>query len=539
MTVQVPPRFLPLREHQQEGVDAIVDAWSRVPVVIHQAPTGYGKTIGAVAAAERIEAGRVTYVCSGKQLQQQFARDFPDAAILQGRSNYPTLRGSNQFTAADCNKMGRGEDAVCSYCEPVNACPYTCAKQAALTAELSCINTTYLLTEANGPGGFSGLELGVLDEADVLESEMMRALEFRVGKRTAQDLGLSLPKKGVHRSTMVDWLGECAISAAKVAARIRPDLTYPEVAAKAMRDKQRFMRLAGRASKMGRAYDEDWVRAYESDGDLLLKPVTVEAHGQEMLWQHAEKWLVMSATIIAPDQFAHELGLMDGQYEFIDSPSTFPPENRPVVLCGVATMTKKEMESTDATERMVAAVQAVVDRHEGENVLVHSHTYDLARKVVDTLEPADGRRVFRYSDARGRDATVKHFIKEGGVLVAPSLTRGIDLPDDLCRVMVIIKAPFPYLGDPQVAKRLHRPGGTGQIWYDVQVAREVVQMTGRGVRHEDDWAVAYVLDAAFIRNIWARRKMLFPAWWREAVVLASSRQVLTGAVDFSVLESKA
>lgn len=96
--------------------------------------------------------------------------------------------------------------------------------------------------------------------------------------------------------------------------------------------------------------------------------------------------------------------------------------------------------------------------------------------------------------------------------------------------MIVAKAPFPYLGDPQIQKRLHRKADGGEVWYAMQVAREVVQMTGRGVRHEDDWAVAYVLDGQFVGNVWRNRKGMFPGWWREAVVLATHRQVLNGQV---------
>ena len=125
---------------------------------------------------------------------------------------------------------------------------------------------------------------------------------------------------------------------------------------------------------------------------------------------------------------------------------------------------------------------------------------------------------------------MRDFVKRGGVLVAPSLTRGLDLPDDLCRVVIIIKAPFPYLGDPQVNKRLHRDQG-GSLWYDIQTAREVAQMTGRAVRHDTDWAVTYILDATFVKNIWRRRKSLFPKYIRDAVMLASALQVLNAELE--------
>ena len=86
------------------------------------------------------------------------------------------------------------------------------------------------------------------------------------------------------------------------------------------------------------------------------------------------------------------------------------------------------------------------------------------------------------------------------------------------------KVPFPYLGDPQVSKRMHMPGG--KQWYAVQTVRTIVQMTGRGVRSKDDWCATYVLDSQFGSNIYKRHKRLFPEWWREAVEFMPRRDLM-------------
>ena len=89
------------------------------------------------------------------------------------------------------------------------------------------------------------------------------------------------------------------------------------------------------------------------------------------------------------------------------------------------------------------------------------------------------------------------------------------MPDDLCRVQIIAKCPFPALGDKQIAARLHTEGG--QLWYTVKTVRDIVQMTGRAVRHDDDWAITYIFDSSFGKSLWNRWKNLFPKWWQESV----------------------
>jgi Rad3-related DNA helicase len=103
------------------------------------------------------------------------------------------------------------------------------------------------------------------------------------------------------------------------------------------------------------------------------------------------------------------------------------------------------------------------------------------------------------------------------VILAPSFDRGIDLAGDDCRVIIIPKIPYPFLGDAQVNARLYRAGSSGRRWYVAQTIRTLCQMTGRAVRSEDDWAISYILDSAFSK-LYAENKAMFPTWWRDAVV---------------------
>ena len=80
--------------------------------------------------------------------------------------------------------------------------------------------------------------------------------------------------------------------------------------------------------------------------------------------------------------------------------------------------------------------------------------------------------------------------------------------------MVVAKVPYPNLGDKQVSSRLHSPGG--ELWYQVQSIRSLVQMTGRGVRHDADYCTTYILDSSFI-SLWKKWGHLIPKWWSAAI----------------------
>jgi Rad3-related DNA helicase len=102
-----------------------------------------------------------------------------------------------------------------------------------------------------------------------------------------------------------------------------------------------------------------------------------------------------------------------------------------------------------------------------------------------------------------------------GVFVSPSSTRGVDLPDDLCRFVIIAKAPFQSLGDKLVSRRVHG-GGLGAFWYRAICAQDIVQASGRGVRHKDDHCITYLLDKQIERLV-VDNQNLFPKYWMEAV----------------------
>ena len=92
------------------------------------------------------------------------------------------------------------------------------------------------------------------------------------------------------------------------------------------------------------------------------------------------------------------------------------------------------------------------------------------------------------------------------------MTEGIDLPGDLSRWQVICKLPYPYLGDPQIARRRE----LDPTWYDWRTCLTVVQAYGRSVRSADDFAVTYVLDADF-KAFLKRQRGRLPGWFLEAV----------------------
>jgi ATP-dependent DNA helicase DinG len=511
--VPLPTKFQELRPHQWDAITEAMEHYERgIDVVYLDAPTGSGKSlIGELI--RRLLQRRAFYICHSKTLQHQFMSDFPYARLLMGRSNYPTLDGGPEVTCADCTQH-TPEDG-CMWCYNSQECPYQLAKRDAILSKLAVINTAYFLTEFNYVGNVGkDRELGIVDECDTLEGELMGFAEFNVSDRMLSKLGLSAPKEGSHYTTISKWLVE----------QLKPGLDdYRKLIRgddlKAIRERMSVSRMLADVLRIEAEVTSDpemqnWIRDNKA-GPMVLKPVTVNAYGERYVWGHAQKWLHMSATIVSPDELAQSCG-NERKWEIVKVPMTFPVENRVINVAPVADMSRKGKDAGE-WEYAATALRSICERHEGERVLVHTVSYELARFLVDQLTPAlPSRQTLTYRTSRERDNIVTRFRhSEGAVLIAPSLDRGIDLAGDDCRVIVVMKIPFPYLGDPQVSKRMRLPGG--QSWYVVQAVRKLVQMTGRGVRSADDWCVTYILDKQFTSNILKKHEALLPSWWKESL----------------------
>jgi len=517
---RLPAWLTAFRDDQWDAITAVVGAFhAGARVVLLDAPTGSGKTVIG-ETVRRLLGVRGMYVCSTKSLQDQFAADFGYAAVLKGRANYPTELYPERFadrfrpvTCADC--MAAGPNGSCPWCESRTTCPYQGAKRSAIAAPVACTNTAYYLSECNGPGGFAGRPFCIVDEADTFESTLMGAVEVSISPSRARRMGLAAPDRKTVEESWRSWVADQALPRTRAyLARLADDPDDVEI----LRERTATERLLRRLLRLARELDAPDVRwvydGYQRD-HIVFRPVRVDRFGPALAFRHADRWLLMSATLIEPTAMCESLGIPASAWACVAMGSTFPPDRRPVRVAPIASMTRKN--EAEAWPKVAAAVARIVGWHPGERVLVHSVSYALTEYLVGALQAAGhGARLVTYSAASERDDALRLYrATPGAVMVAPSLDRGIDLPGELCRVQVVVKVPFPNLGDKQVNARLYSPGG--DLWYRTNTVRTLVQMTGRGMRSAGDSCVTYLLDEQFASNVWRKSRRLLPRWWTDAL----------------------
>jgi ATP-dependent DNA helicase DinG len=96
--------FLTLRERQSYVLNEIATAFgSGHKYIVLEAPTGFGKSPVAIAVALTLGS---SYICtSTKDLQTQYARDFPFLRVAKGKNNF-ICAVKDDFIRNDTYKCG-------------------------------------------------------------------------------------------------------------------------------------------------------------------------------------------------------------------------------------------------------------------------------------------------------------------------------------------------------------------------------------------------------------------------------------------------
>lgn len=505
--------FRRYREGQRETIDAARDAFaSGKRFVVVEAPTGSGKSAVAVTLAR--EAASAFVVTAQKVLQDQYVRDFPDLAIMKGRSNYPCLVMPTNAASAPCI-VGKRYSAC-------DACPYFTAKDVAIQADVATMNYAYFLAELNYAGGFQSRELLILDEAHNAEAMLMRFVQVAITEAQLRRAGIDRalpPDLGTELAFEFaeDLIPELKRRAKAIEIELQVD-SASEAGLQNLRLRQWLDTHLERTKLLLESHaagDIDWVverRRGDMGDSLTFKPVEVGMFAEELLFGHAERVLMLSATILDAHTYLRSLGIDEDEVEVITVPSTFPASRRPVVVRPSARLTRRYLERD--LPLLAAAIGDLAADHANDKGIVHAHSYKIASYIAKNLPERHRGRVITHFGADGRDeALTRHLSSpDPTILITPSMTEGIDLVGDLARWQVLCKVPYPYLGDPQVAARMERD----RDWYDWRTCLAIVQAYGRSVRSAEDHAVTYLLDADF-PNFLRRQRHRLPEWFLEAV----------------------
>lgn len=544
--------FSKIRDAQRVAIEFILDSFeSGKRYVICQLGTGLGKSVIGLTVARYLDAhsdrviddlGQLvtgTYILTTqKVLQQQYLNDFgpgdgPTKNLMFGiksASNYRCCYYQDQSCAESrriISQLGSriADSDFAKHCGKGGCCQYARDKKTFLEAPISLTNFSYFLAETVYGRQLTPRQLLIIDEAHCAESELSKFIEVTFSEKFAKDVLhiKSLPVCDHEQTKVFDWICN----------------TYKKALQKRISQLQRIIRTKvnesadgfGEASKQYELLDkhlgkiERFIDAYADNNWVLnvipitvgkrtmykfeFKPINVSRYGHESLFKFGHKVLMLSATIVDKDIYCDSVGLPKEDVAFLDLPSPFPIENRPVHFIPAGSMSMKNIDVT--LPIMVEAVKMILDQHSNEKGMIHAVSYRIAQYIATHV---NSPRLLLHDSLNREQVLHQHITgSDPTVLLSPSMMEGIDLADDSSRFQVLCKVPFPYLGDAVIKKRME----INRSWYSYQTAKAIIQALGRSIRNENDHAVSYILDLDW-RRFYRTNENLFPDEFKRTLL---------------------
>ena len=209
----------------------------------------------------------------------------------------------------------------------------------------------------------------------------------------------------------------------------------------------------------------------------------------------SEKQVLTSATIGLKESFVDNIGMkyMQITEPKIDKlPSTFDFTKSPVVYLPKYKMSYSYKDSSFPVIQNYT--YSIIRKHANQRGIIQTGSYDNAVKVYKNAPDDIKRRLLLYNNSSEKTQMIEHHkLSKDTILIGPTLNEGIDLPDDMCRFIVIMKVPYPSLTDELVKAKME----LFPYWYNSETSNHIIQGIGRGNRHKDDWCITYILDGCF------------------------------------------
>jgi Rad3-related DNA helicase len=486
------------RPYQTKALDRIADFLNGPKkYCLLEGPTGFGKSAVGIAAARF--AGSAYIMSPQITLAAQYMRDFSALGLreLKGAANYNCDLGMDCETAAII--LGRNVHRT-------RCTGYFPARQEFMAAPMGVTNFAYLLKCQDLPMR----ELLIVDECHGAENAILSQVDLGATRQQIEKNGFHFPAAGgafVSRAWAREYKDHLSGLVSKLNDRLMAQGQDTKVARKlaTLRGQLERVRLFLTDSEQ-----TEWFIDRAKD-KLTLRPFSAAHFAQSMLFAKCQKVLLMSATILKFSALQKVLGIDPEDAETFAAPCDFPRKNRRIIFLPVDSMSYRNRNQT--MPRMVGATNRVVARYPDQKGIIHTHSFALNEKLAAGIE---GRTVLTHKagepSARREEIIKRHKeAKEPTVLMSPSMVEGLDLRDDESRFQILVKVPYPNLGDPYTAARMQRDSK----WYAYQTALAIIQACGRSVRHANDWAETWILDADF-EGFLERNRRLFPRWWLDA-----------------------
>ena len=441
-----------------------------------------------------------------KALQDQYKELFNETAVIKGKSNYQcAIDERYPVDVAPCLHSAN----LKADCWAKNKCPYYEARNRALVSQFNTLNYNMFFAL---PNHLKKRQFLICDEASELEDQLVKEFTCKVDYKFLARMDVNI-RPLTKRISAIKWLTELQIDLTDKIDDIKDILSSKNKTnnQKAILDlttnMQRLMNLNNKVEQVTDSWrDSEYVYDQDATG-ITFMPLKVNKLAYR-LFEHADKVILMSATIIDPDNFCKTLGIED--YKYVEAESTFDPKNAPIVCNPKYKLNYHTMDKY--LPRIIKQVAEICNHHANDKGIIHTQNNSITAKLRSMLY--GDRFLYREPGVKNEDILDKHMsCSEPTVLVSPSMSYGVDLKGDLAKFQILIKAPFL----PTKDVRIERMMKNDFDWYQNKMLCSLIQACGRGVRSKKDTCITYILDGTIVDSI-LRSKHKLPKYFLERFV---------------------
>ena len=562
------------RANQEQVINQIVDYFNNgTKTVILNAPTGAGKTIINLFAGKKL--GGSYYSTPLRVLVEQIRNDMSGKLYdqrlgwsIMGRGAYKCdylidkendqynkdmMRVSsylktniqeqhnkilNQLTAdgAPCttqNPIYKYNNLTYTVCPFLNQCGYYTDRNKAINSVNIATTLDYLLVgilpqlgydDNNYNIGWTRRPVLIIDEAHYLPSKLADFFSINISKKSLPDFDYvellkSIEQYGQQKSinSLMDILPGYIIKQSQYLQNMEVNYENSDedslikyfghdiLLSIAISKQRKLINRLNNIMNNLKIPDIEWIFNHDDNG-IYWKPYSPKKF-MEKFWSMFDHIILSSATFFGIKDYLNDLGLSDN-YKVITMDSTFNSDLAPIIQSSNVRLNKSNFDST--IDQVVKEIDNILDREKGKG-LIHCQTYNY-RNYIQSKSKYNER--FIIHQPNNRSDKLKEFIddKSDKVLLSVNMGEGIDLKDDFARFQIIVKAPYPFLGDPWTKIHFER----SQQWYQNQTIIEIMQMCGRIIRSKEDWGTTYFIDKN-IYNLIMNNKDNIPKYFLDRI----------------------
>ena len=242
--------------------------------------------------------------------------------------------------------------------------------------------------------------------------------------------------------------------------------------------------------------------------ELSLEPIWAYDYLDKYVFSQYDMVFLMSGTILDKNLFCQLNGLDVSKAVYYSIPSPFPLRNRPIFYMPLGKMSYKSKEET--FKKYIPYIKKLLDKYKNKKGIIHTNSFELAKWIENSIK--DPRLIFH--DSSNKDEMLK-FHKESDkptVIVSPSMDTGVSFDNDDARFQIIAKVPYPSLGSQKNKLRQ----SNNPDWYSWKTVAGLIQMTGRPVRSDMDYADTIIIDGGF-GDVMKHSSHFIPDWIQEAI----------------------